>query len=226
MKKLFIPVLFAALLMTACNSSDLPSGGESGPTGQSLDINEATARQNLENLANSESLLVNIRIKNEGQTFEKKYGAKQNYFWAYNYSDGLVIEDKVYTLTGSTVCVYIKENNEYKKDLEQDSAAAVKMYEDAKASASSYLFFAHIIDANKQYKKLETEETIAGRTAVIYDRDTEDKHERYWVDKTLGVTLKASEYESKEKTKLLETVVEVTSFASGTGVNLPQVDVR
>ena len=82
------------------------------------------------------------------------------------------------------------------------------------------LFFAHVLDENSEYKK-NGETTIAGRAVQIYDRDTETSNERYWVDKTIGITLKHVEYADSSKTQISSQTLEVTSFVTGSSVVPP-----
>ena len=63
--------------------------------------------------------------------------------------------------------------------------------------------------------------TIAGRPVQIYDRDTDTAHERYWVDKTIGITLRHYEYNDSSKAEISSKTFEVTSFVTGSSVVPP-----
>ena len=231
MKKLIIPALFA-MMLAACSNG----GGNSptpGPKKGKLDIDEATARKNLDDLATSQSFLASFKVSNiETGTNIHKFGAKKDYFYRYleSENDHFVSIDRIGVLTvnESENVVYRdydknQESGVYEFHTEVSSVEAPKYFEDSKKMSNSYLFLAHVLDANKEYVKSSEEATIAGRTAVIYDRDTETSHERYWVDKTLGITLKNCEYASAERTQATLTVMEVTSFVTGAETNLPEI---
>ena len=116
-----------------------------------------------------------------------------------------------------------QETGVYEFHTEVSTVEAPRYFDEAKKLGNSYLFLAHVLDANGEYVKSKEEATIAGRTVVIYDRDTETSHERYWVDKTLGITLKNCEYASAERAQVTLTVMEVTSFVVGAESNLPEI---
>ena len=231
MKKLFIPALFA-IMLAACSNG----GGNSptpGPKKGRLDIDEATARKNLDDLAASQSFLASFKVTSiETGTYIHKFGAKKDYFYKYleSENDHLVSMDRIGVLTvnesENTVYRDYDKNQEtgvYEFHTEVSTVEAPRYFDEAKKLGNSYLVLAHVLDANEEYVKSSEEATIAGRTAVIYDRDTETSHERYWVDKTLGITLKNCEYASAERAQATLTVMEVTSFVTGAESNLPEI---
>lgn len=231
MKKLIFPAFFA-MMLAACSNG----GGNSptpGPNKGRLDINEETARKNLDDLAASQSFLASFKVSSiETGTNIHKFGAKKDYFYRYLESekDHFVSTDLIGVLTvnESENIVYRdysknQETGVYELHTERNEVGAPKYFEESKKMGNNYLFLAHVLDANGEYVKSKEEATIAGRTAVIYDRDTETSHERYWVDKTLGITLKNCEYASAERAQVTLTVMEVTSFVVGAESNLPKI---
>lgn len=226
MKKLFILPLLASMMVIGCNDGGLPSDpSDPGSGGISLDIDKETAVKNLLALARTSHVKITYNDYSLTDPVSRYYASNgDNLFWGTDINKTEYVHEFFTNESDNTEYDrYSRDDGEtvFKKQVISTAVEARELFQSARENAWSKLFFAHILDSNKQYKKAGTD-LISGRNVQIYDRDAEDSaHERYWVDSELGITLKQFSYYDAAKTQVYERVFEVTSFVTGASVVPP-----
>ena len=227
-KLLFTSLLIGAFVLTGCGSEPTtPSDPTpSGPTGVRLDIDKTHAVENLLNLAKTQGVKISFNeyLLSSSEPVARYFACNSlDLFWEMNVNkDEIVYEFFTNESENIQYDRYIREDGQttWTKQEVDKTVSARTSFDNARESSWSKLFFAHILDENSEYKK-NGETTIAGRAVQIYDRDTETSNERYWVDKTIGITLKHVEYADSSKTQISSQTLEVTSFVTGSSVVPP-----
>lgn len=218
MKKLLALSLLSTLMLVGCGAEDPGSNPPApGPTGVRLDIDKATAVANLLNVSKTSGVKITYSDYSLSDPVTRYYASNgDNLFWEVNINkDEIVHEFFTNESENTEYDRYTREDGEssFAKQVISTAVESRTLFEAARESTWSKLFTAHILDENQEYKK-NGEDNIAGRTVQIYDRDTDTAHERYWVDKTIGITLKAFSYHDANKTQVYERTLEVTSFVT------------
>ena len=226
MKKLLIlTTLLASMTLVACGNDDPGSNPPApGPTGVRLDIDKTHAVENLLNLAKTSGVKITYTDYSLTDPVSRYFACNSlDLFWEMDINSDEYVHE-FFTNESENI-----QYDRYKRDsgettwtkAEIDKTVSARTtFGNARESAWSKLFFAHILDENSEYKK-SGEDTIAERTVQIYDRDTDTAHERYWVDKTIGITLRHFEYYDSSKTEVSSKTFEVTSFVTGSSVVPP-----
>lgn len=226
MKKLLILPLLASMMVIGCNDDGLPSDPpDPGSGGISLDIDKETSVKNLLALSKNSHVKITYNDYSLTDPVSRYYASNgDNLFWNTDINKTEYVHEFFINESDNTEYDrYSKDDDKtvFEKQVISKAVDARERFENARETAWSKLFFAHILDGNKQYKKAGTD-SISGRNVQIYDRDAEDSaHERYWVDSELGITLKHFTYYDAAKTQVYERVLEVTSFVTGASVLPP-----